>query len=136
MGIWIFVAALLTSDPSAPTASVLDLMLSGEIDYVLSVELLAEYREVLLRERIRTMHALTEAEVDEILTTIAANGIIREPAKGEPAPDQGDQHLWSLMAGVPSSVLVTGDRRLLQNPPRGRSVISPASFISGLSPQE
>jgi putative PIN family toxin of toxin-antitoxin system len=127
----VVVAALLTPDPDSPTAKVLDLMLDGRIPFLLSTALLAEYRQVLLRPRIRTHHGLTEDEIDRILTELTTNAIVREPGPSPyQAPEPGDQHLWDLLATEPEAVLVTGDRRLLQNPPARVVAESPASFIA------
>jgi putative PIN family toxin of toxin-antitoxin system len=126
----VVVAALLTSDSDAPTARILDGMIGGSFPFVLSVALLAEYRRVLTRDRIRERHGLTTDQVDGVLSAIAANAIVREAVSSEEtAPDPGDQHLWDLLAGAPDAVLVTGDKRLLENAPNRASVLLPGSFI-------
>lgn len=126
----VVVAALLTGDPEAPTVRILDGMIRGRFPFVLSVALLAEYRRVLARDRIRARHGLTMVQVDVILTDIAINAIVREAVAAEQtSPDPGDQHLWDLLAAVPDAVLVTGDRRLLQEPPLRASVLLPRSFM-------
>lgn len=126
----VVVAALLSADPDSPTARILDGMIRGDFPFVISVELLAEYRQVLARDRIRERHGLTMAQVDGILTAIAANAIVREPIPSkETAPDAGDQHLWNLLAAVPNAALVTGDTRLLADAPGHVSVMLPGTFI-------
>ena len=40
----VMVSGLLTSDPGAPTAEILDRTMTGEIRALLSLDLLAEYR--------------------------------------------------------------------------------------------
>ena len=126
----VVVAALLTADPEAPTARILDGMIRGRFPFVLSVALLAEYRRVFTRQRIRQRHGLTADQVDAVLTAIAANAIVRETvATEETAPDPGDQHLWDLLAGAPDAVLVTGDKRLLEHAPIHVSVVLPRSFL-------
>lgn len=108
----VVVAGLLTSEPAAPTARLLDAMLAGRLPFVLSLELLAEYRQVLLRPRIATRHVLASAEVDEILIDLAANGRIVEPAPlARTTFPRGDAHLESLLAAAPDTLLVTGDER-------------------------
>ncbi|MGB5879886.1 MAG: putative toxin-antitoxin system toxin component, PIN family [Thermoanaerobaculia bacterium] len=127
----VVVAALLTSDPRSPTAKVLDAMLDGRFTFLLSTALLAEYRQVLLRPKIRTHHGLTEDEIDRILTELITNAIVREPEpSSHQAPEPGDQHLWDLLATEAGTVLVTGDRRLLQGPPPNILVQPPASFMT------
>ncbi len=107
-------------------------MLAAGFPFLLSLELLAEYRSVLLREPIQRRHRLSEHEVDLILTEIAANGIVREPADAEPGglqADPGDRHLIRLLAAHPASVLVTGDRDLRRAVRSFRSELSPADFV-------
>ena len=126
----VVVAAVLTADPETPTARILDGMIRGDFPFVLSVALLAEYRQVLARDRIRERHGLTMVQVDGVLTAIAANAMVREAVPTEKtAPDPGDQHLWDLLAGAPGAVLVTGDKRLLENAPIHTSVVQPGTFI-------
>ena len=133
LGLWVvdtnvLVAALLTAQADSPTARTLDAMLNGSLMFVLSPALLAEYRAVLLRPRLAQRHGLTEAEVDELLATITANAIWREPhapSSSPAAPDAGDAHLWALLACEPAAALVTGDQLLLHNPYPGRVLIQP-----------
>lgn len=126
----VVVAALLTADSATATARILDGMIRGDFPFVLSVALLAEYRQVLTRDRIRARHGLTTDEIDGILTAIAANAIVQQavPAE-ETAPDPGDQQLWDLLAGTPGAVLVTGDKRLMEGAPAAASVVLPGTFL-------
>ena len=126
----VLVAGLITSEARSPTAKILDAMLSGSLFYLLSAELLQEYRDVLLRPRLTRLHNLNELEIDQILTEIAANAIWRElkPCKYHPSPDPGDAHLWSLLSSEPTAVLITGDRLLIENPKPQSSIISPATW--------
>ena len=106
-------------------------MVDAGFSFLLSTALLAEYREVLLRPRIRSRHGLETNEIDSLLTEVVANAIIREPGPSiEEAPSRQDQHLWDLLGAEPGTVLITGDQRLLDNPPRAASVVSPASFCA------
>lgn len=58
---------------------------------------------------------------------------MRDPgASGTPAPDLGDAHLWALLDGEPEAVLVTGDKALLERPPRKGSVCTPAVFVASV----
>ncbi len=68
-------------------------MLAGRIDFLISAELLDEYREVSLRPRIKELQGLSNNHHDTVLTEIVANGIWREPAGSETPPDPGDGHL-------------------------------------------
>jgi putative PIN family toxin of toxin-antitoxin system len=127
----VVVSGLLSRDPAAPTARILDALLAGRFTFLLSVELLGEYREVLLRPRIQRRHRLDETAVDAILARLAQHAAIRDPVTTrERAPDRGDQHLWALLAAAPGAVLVTGDQALGAQPPRGVTVLSPAEFVN------
>lgn len=127
----ILVAGLISGQPDSPTTHVVDAMLDGRLIYLLSPELLKEYRLVLLRPRLMRLHGLSEEEIDQLLTEITANAIWREglPELDEHAPDPGDEHLWKLLATEPSAALITGDRLLLEQPPSHSSVLSPASYV-------
>jgi len=126
----VVVSGVLSGDPDSPTAWILDSMLKGIFPFLLSTPLLAEYRQVLLRPKIRRLHGLTEEEVDALLTEIIINGIMREPEILTESPDPGGNHLWSLLESQEGAVLVTGDRTLIKNSPEHLSVMSPAQFTA------
>lgn len=135
MKLWIVdtnvvVSGLISRDPHAPTATVLDDMLTGRLVFVLSPTLLAEYRNVLLRPRIVNRHGLNEQEVDQILIELTANAKWAEP-EDDPlhkAPDDGDGHLWALLHHHPEAILMTGDRLLVENPRPGNRVVLPTDY--------
>lgn len=126
----VLVSGLLTSESDSPPAEIVDRMLTGQLWFVLSVELLTEYRDVLLRPRIAARHGLTADEIDRILFELTRNAVVREidPSR-HASPDPGDVHLWGLMAAEPTAILVTGDKALLDSPPPGRSVVSPTAAL-------
>ena len=127
----VVVAGVLTADAASPTARILDGMRRGAFPFLLSEALLAEYRQVLLRVKIRARHGLGAGEIDRLLTEIATQGIVREPEPRSGAPDAKDNHLWSLLATQPGSVLVTGDRPLHRRPPPKHAVLEPREFVRG-----
>jgi putative PIN family toxin of toxin-antitoxin system len=129
----VVVAGLLTGNASSPTARILDAMRKGAFPFLLSTALLAEYRQVLLRKKIRALHRLSEREIDVLLTVIATHAIVREPDARTGAPDAKDNHLWSLVQSEEGSVLVTGDHALAQSPPPKSSVLQPREFAALLS---
>ena len=131
----VVVAGLITAEPQSPTSRILDGMIRGDFPFIVSVALLAEYRQVLARDRIRVRHGLSMDEIDGILTAIAANAIVREPvASEEVAPDPGDQHLWDLLASFSGAVLVTGDRRLIVEAADETSIVPPSGFVEQVFP--
>ncbi|MCK9274581.1 MAG: PIN domain-containing protein [Syntrophales bacterium] len=125
----VLVSGILSKEKDSPLSAIVDKMLSGELPFLLSPQLLSEYRNVPLRPKIVQLHGLTEEEIDKMLEEIALDAIWREPQAAAAAPDPGDDHLWALMSAVPGSILVTGDQLLLKNPPPGASVLSPRSYM-------
>ncbi len=125
----VLISGLITADGKSPVCIILDAMLAGRIAFLISAELLDEYRAVLLRPRIKKLHGLSENKIEKILTEIVANGIWREPTGAEPPPDPGDSHLWRLLRSQQGSILVTGDHLLLKQPPELVSVITPSLFV-------
>lgn len=126
----VLVAGLLTADPESPTARILDAMLGGQVRFLLCVELLAEYRTVLLRQRIRSRHGLYAAEVDALLEALATDAVVADLAgRNETAPDPGDNFLWQLLAARSGAGLITGDSALLERPPPRTRVISPRAWV-------
>jgi putative PIN family toxin of toxin-antitoxin system len=129
----VVVAGLLSAQPTSPVAQILDSMLSATLPFVLSPELLAEYRSVLLRPKIVARHRLAPTEVDAILTDIAHHSIVLDPgptpAHRQLAPDPGDQLLWDLLALRLDLVLVTGDQRLLSSEDMAPRVLTPAAWV-------
>jgi len=126
----VIVSALITNQPRSPTCLLLDGMLARRFTFLLSAELLSEYRRVLIRHSIKNLHGLNEDEVDAILSEIVVNGIMREAPDVSPRTlRKGDDHLWALVSVQPGAILVTGDKRLIENPPDSTTVLSPRGFI-------
>jgi uncharacterized protein len=129
----VVVSGLLTALSASPTARILDGMLAGQFRFLLSVELLAEYRAVLLRSKIRSRHGLSEAQVDTLLTELAANGVALEvESPTRERNSGGDEHLWQLLAQELSAVLVTGDKRLFGKATKKSRVLTPRDFADRL----
>ena len=113
-------------------ARMLDDMLMAAFPFVVSEALLAEYRAVLVRPGLRTLHGLTVAEVETLLTDIAQHAILLTPVANLPAPDPGDQLLWELLAAKSDLLLVTGDKLLLRDAGMQGRVVSPQAFVAGV----
>ena len=131
----VVVAGLLTARADSPVARILDGMLSAAFPFVLSCALLAEYREVLLRPKLRKYHGLDAPKVDDLLTDMARHAIVLEAHRlTQPqqiqAPDTGDQFLWDLLGTRADLQLVTGDKLLLEHPSMQWRVVSPLAFAA------
>ncbi|MFT7723519.1 MAG: putative toxin-antitoxin system toxin component, PIN family [Roseateles sp.] len=125
----VLVAGLLTADAQAPTAQILDGMLAARFAYVVSGELLAEYRDVLCRPKLRELHGLSAEEVETVLTDLALHAIVLTATTAPPSPDPGDQHLWGLLAVRDDLALVTGDARLLASKDWPQRIFSPRQWL-------
>lgn len=125
----VVVAGLLAADDVSPVARMLDGMLAAAFPFVFSEALLAEYRTVLLRPRIRKLHGLTVAEVEALLVEIAQHAIVLAPVATYSAPDPGDQLLWELLAARSDLQLVTGDKLLPRDARMRTRVMSPKAFV-------
>jgi len=125
----VIVAGLLSNHAASPPVRILDAMLSGTIPFALSPELFAEYREVLLRPKLGRLHGLSIAEIDAILTDLAALAYMLDPSRSDvPAPDPDDQFLWDLLDFRPDLTLVTGDKALLEPQTMRRRIMTPFAF--------
>lgn len=125
----VVVAGLLTANETSPVARILDGMLRAAFPFVVSEALLAEYHSVLARPKVRILHGLSNGEIETILTALAQHAIVMAPVAAARAPDRGDQLLWDLLAARKDLLLVTGDKRLIQDVTMRGRVISPAVFI-------
>jgi putative PIN family toxin of toxin-antitoxin system len=131
----VFVSGVITSAEDAPTAVVLDGMLSARFSFILSRDLLSEYRAVLLRPKIRRIHGLSTEDVETVLVEVAQNGRVRVvPAVSESQRSREDAHILRLLEAEPRAALVTGDRRLVAKLPETVRSFSPMEFAALLAP--
>ena len=72
----VVVAGLLAQRADSPVGRLLNGMLLARFPFVVSVALLAEYRTVLLRPALATLHGLAAAEVDTVMVAIAQHAIV------------------------------------------------------------
>ena len=110
----VVVSGLVSPAEGAPPQRILNAMLAAELGFALSVELIAEYRGVLLRPGIMALHGLGEAEVDAILQRLALEAVEvdPEPIAVPHGVEPGDEHVARLALALPACVLITGDRAL------------------------
>ncbi len=130
----VVVSGVVSSKPDSSVVLILEGMRSGTFRFLLSTPLFGEYREVLVRPKLRKLHRLEEEQIDEVLKELGAHATWLEPDPAVSAPDPEDQHLWDLLASSPAAVLVTGDKPLIANPLEGRQVLLPWDFWKMLFP--
>ena len=114
-----------------PVAAVLRRMLSGELAFLASATLLAEYREVLSRPSLRKLHGLADDAVALLMARLEAGADLLEPAaSAAAAPDPGDQMLWELLAARADAVLVSSDKLLLRDRAMRGRVVTPDVWLA------
>ena len=128
----VVVSGVLTAASASPTARILDGVLAGRFRFLLSVELLAEYRDVLLRPKIRARHLLSEPEVDVLLKDIAVNGVVLDFAPAAAGRRKRDDHIRSMLSAERSAILVSGDQELVEEMENSARVLTPRAFAEGL----
>lgn len=120
----VVVAGLVAGDPGAAPAGIFDAMLAGRLVVLLSSRLLGEYREVLMRRRVRRAHGLSAAQVDDLLADLAQLArVVDPPAVSSPLIDPRDAHLYHLLLTHRDAMLVTADESLAAKV--GRRAVAP-----------
>lgn len=102
-----------------------------------SPALLTEWRRILCDPNKRALHGLNELAIEALIADTASRCALVAPAAApESAPDPDDQHVWDLLMDPGhTAVLVTLDRRLLANPPKGYVVVSAREFVTRYLPR-
>ena len=125
----IVVAGLISASKDSPVVIITEGMMSGRFPFLLSMNLIDEYRRALNYPKVARLHALSGSEIESILIGIIRQGIVRDPQSGEYAiADQKDWFLFDLLRAVDGTVLVTGDQLLHREAPGSASTLSPAKF--------
>jgi putative PIN family toxin of toxin-antitoxin system len=113
--------------PFGPSGQILRLVASGELVLCYDPRILAEYQEVLLRDKF----GFDPVRVDALLEQIRAGGIpVAAPPLPSRLPDPDDEPFLEIALVGGARCLVTGN--LKHYPARGRhgiEVLSPRSFI-------
>ena len=114
-----------------PVAAILRRMLNGEMAFVASVALLAEYREVLARPPLRKLHRLDDVALEAVVVRLeAAAEVVETAAAVASAPDPGDQMLWELLAARADALLLTSDKLLLRDRSMRGRVVTPEAWLA------
>ena len=120
----VLVSALITHNPEAATAKVVRLLLDQAFIPMYDADIIAEYEEVLHREKF----PIRPNVVDALISYIIENGVEASRAFfAEPLPDEDDRVFYEVALSNEDSFLVTGN---LKHYPTSPHVITPAAFIS------
>ena len=124
----VLVSALITSTPNNNPLLVLANVYLGRIVPVFNCEILAEYREVLGREKFH----LDPETVDEALHTILLYGLNTERVEvpGEFFPDPKDVVFYEVKMSKEGAYLVTGN---IKHFPANPLVVTPKEMVEILS---
>jgi uncharacterized protein len=102
------------ASPGGPAGELFERISAGHV-LVTSVELLSELARVLAYDRVRQMHRLSDAKIDEFVESIASGAVVVS-LSGEPprivANDDDDDRLIAAAIVGQADVLCTLDRHL------------------------
>ena len=102
----ILVSALLSNKEDSATVLVVERMFDGFITPIYSREIIAEYREVLAREKFH----FSQGNIDFLLSAIEKFGFLVSPSSSEIVlPDKKDVPFYEAVMEVQDAYLVTGN---------------------------
>jgi putative PIN family toxin of toxin-antitoxin system len=109
----------------------------GRFETVLSEPILAEVRDVLLREEVASKHGLTSHQVEALVATLSTFAVVVEPAEvSEPAlesRDPKDIPILGTAAASGAHFIVTEDDDLLSlKEHQGIRIVRPEEFYKAL----
>lgn len=134
----VVVSGVLSFGRPSPPALVLAGMIDGRVPFVLSADLLAEYRGVLARPTLAERHVWVSADIDGLLAELTIAAYLRQPPDDD-APDtddpppvtpRGDEHVIRLLAHEPRAALVSGDLPLLDAVRGWREALTPGEPVA------
>jgi putative PIN family toxin of toxin-antitoxin system len=127
----IIVSALLTKNPLAPTAQIIDAVMDGKLRPFHSTEIIDEYRKVLSRSHFHFNSGTVESVIAQFVAV--GRSVIPAEPKGEKFPDPDDKVFYCtvLAALGDGAVLVTGNKRHF---PDADFVLTPSEFVARYAP--
>jgi uncharacterized protein len=117
--------------PNGPCARILDAIMDGRIKLVYDARILAEYRDVLCRPRLK----LDPSDVVHFLEGLRAQVLVSPEVSGGIGPDPNDIIFVEAALSVPDKTIVTGNlaefpEKVLQ----GARVLTPVQALSEIMP--
>lgn len=129
----ILFSGFLARRAESPPTVLLRRALRGELPLLLSPALWSEYVRVLGGPRLASaMGASPDAVTPALGRLWSIAQVVTPRVGGPPAPDPKDQHLWDLLAAMPDSRLVTGEKRLLSSTDFPGRLLSPNQAVEVL----
>lgn len=122
----VLVSALLTKNPDSPTALVVNAISEETLIPLYTDEILAEYGDVLLRDRF----GFRQSAVEKLLAVIRQFGVLVSPSPtGEQLPDMDDLVFYEVVMekrNDADAYLVTGN---LRHFPAREYIVTPAEMV-------
>ena len=119
----VFVSALFTKNPHSATTKVVEALEEGRITPLYNEQIIAEYKEVLGRERFH----ISVAERNTVLNYIRKNGVLADRTRfNDLFIDESDRVFYEVSLSHEDSFLVTGN---LKHYPVTPQVVTPAQMI-------
>ena len=124
----VIVSALISTKPDSYPLTVLSYVYQGPIVPVYNDEILAEYRDVLYRDKFH----LRSEDIENALETITEIGLNlkRVPVQGEIFPDPKDVMFYEVKMSKDDAYLVTGN---VKHYPKKPFVVTPREMIEILN---
>lgn len=120
----VIVAALLTTNEQSATVKVVDALLRGSIKTLYNDEIIAEYNDVLRRDKFN----FTSSTIDVLIKEIRLHGIDSERVNSdEYFPDPKDVVFYEVALSKDDAYLVTGNTRHFPHMP---IVVTPAEMMA------
>jgi len=119
----VLVSAMISKRTDTSVVKALEVLLSNEVTPLYNDEILAEYKEVLLREQFN----LPEQMVSKVIGQIEKDGIASERVQSnESFPDPDDVVFYEVALSREDSFLVTGNTKHF---PKTPIVVTPTEFL-------
>ena len=118
----VLVSALMSSRQDSPTVTLLDYVIDGRIVLIYNDDIIAEYDEVLHRDKFNFTDERIQAVID-----LVRSGIRLTPTMSDELfPDPDDRVFYEVALSKDGSYVVTGNQRHL---PKSPIVVSPTQMM-------
>ena len=118
----VLVSALMSSHQESPTVALLDYVLDRRIVLLYNDDIIAEYDEVLHREKFH----FTDERIQAVIDLVRSGLHLAPTMSGEAFPDPDDRVFYEVALSKDGSYVVTGNQRHF---PKTPIVVSPAEMV-------
>ena len=118
----VLVSSLMTKRDDVATVVLLDYVLDGQIVLLYSNEIIAEYEDVLHREKFN----FSDERINAVLEMVKMGLCLEPTPSGEMFPDTDDAIFYEVALSKEGSFLVTGNQRHF---PKSPIVVTPAEML-------